>query len=226
MFLFGRSLKRTPRCIELDGQVQRAKATLAQLKAQRDAIARGASAARPARRPHQAELSRNRCGDQYSRDIRTRRQAAQARSSPSSPRKKTQATIGVRRSRAGSAAAAARPTGRFACVNATASIFRSARPRTRPSRGASARQCRTRPLRRKRRPASPRPPVRSHRPQPDRGRRAWKTRRPPHPPRSSSGTSVIDPAGAHFTVALSREKTPGVTPNPPDCFAAGPVASL
>ena len=67
MFLFGRSLKRTPRCIELDGQVQRAKATLGQLKAQRDAIARGAS---PRARHDDlvAELARNRCGDQYSRE--------------------------------------------------------------------------------------------------------------------------------------------------------------
>ena len=48
MFLFGRSLKRTPHCVDLDGQAQRAKATLAQLKAQRDAIMRGSVAARPA----------------------------------------------------------------------------------------------------------------------------------------------------------------------------------
>ena len=67
MFLFGRSLKRTPRCIELDGQVQRAKATLAQLKAQRDAIVRGTS---PRGRHDDliAELARNRCGDQYARE--------------------------------------------------------------------------------------------------------------------------------------------------------------
>jgi hypothetical protein len=67
MFLFGRSLKRTPRCIELDGQVQRAKATLSQLKAQRDAIVRGTS---PRSRHDDiiAELARNRCGDQYVRE--------------------------------------------------------------------------------------------------------------------------------------------------------------
>ena len=67
MFLFGRSLKRTPRCIELDGQVQRAKATLAQLKAQRDVIVRGTS---PRARHDDliAELARNRCGDQYARE--------------------------------------------------------------------------------------------------------------------------------------------------------------
>jgi hypothetical protein len=67
MFLFGRSLKRTPRCIELDGQAQKAKATLAQLKAQRDAISRGTS---PRARHDDliAELARNRCGDQYARE--------------------------------------------------------------------------------------------------------------------------------------------------------------
>jgi Protein of unknown function (DUF2865) len=67
MFLFGRSLKRTPACIELDQRVQSAKSTLAQLKAQRDAIVRGTS---PRARHDDiiAELARNRCGDQYSRE--------------------------------------------------------------------------------------------------------------------------------------------------------------
>jgi Protein of unknown function (DUF2865) len=67
MFLFGRSLKRTPRCIELDGQVQEAKARLAQLKAQRDAIVRGTS---PRARHDDliADLARNRCGEQYTRE--------------------------------------------------------------------------------------------------------------------------------------------------------------
>jgi hypothetical protein len=67
MFLFGRSLRRTPRCIDLDRQVQAAKATLTQLKAQRDAIMRGSS---PRGRHDDivAELARNRCGDQYVRE--------------------------------------------------------------------------------------------------------------------------------------------------------------
>ncbi len=72
MFLFGRSLKRTPRCIELDGQVQKAKATLAQLKSQRDSIMRGSS---PRARHDDivADLARNRCGEQYTREYETQR---------------------------------------------------------------------------------------------------------------------------------------------------------
>ena len=72
MFLFGRSLRRTPRCIDLDRQVQSAKGSLAQLKAQRDAITRGSSS----RTRHDdliAELARNRCGDQYVREHEAQR---------------------------------------------------------------------------------------------------------------------------------------------------------
>ncbi len=72
MFLFGRSLRRTPRCIDLDRQVQTAKSTLAQLKAQRDAILRGSST----RGRHDdlvAELARNHCGDQYVREYEAQR---------------------------------------------------------------------------------------------------------------------------------------------------------
>ena len=67
MFLFGRSLRRTPRCVEMDRQAQAAKATLMQLKAQRDAIVRGSSP-RARRDDLIAELARNRCGDQYARE--------------------------------------------------------------------------------------------------------------------------------------------------------------
>ncbi len=72
MFLFGRTLRRTPRCIDLDRQVQTAKATLAQLNAQHDAILRGSSS----RGRHDdliADLARNRCGDQYVREYEARR---------------------------------------------------------------------------------------------------------------------------------------------------------
>lgn len=72
MFLFGRSLRRTPRCVDLDRQVQAAKATLAQLKAQRDAIMRGNSP-RGRREDIVAELARNRCGDQYAREYESQR---------------------------------------------------------------------------------------------------------------------------------------------------------
>jgi hypothetical protein len=67
MFLFGRSLRRTPPCIDLDSRVQAAKATLSQLKAQRDAITRGTSP-RGRRDEILAELARNRCGDQYAHE--------------------------------------------------------------------------------------------------------------------------------------------------------------
>ncbi len=72
MFLFGRSLKRTPPCIELDQRVQSAKATVSQLKAQRDAIVRGTS---PRVRHDDiiAELARNRCGEQYSHEYESQR---------------------------------------------------------------------------------------------------------------------------------------------------------
>jgi hypothetical protein len=72
MFLFGRSLKRTPACLELDQRVQSAKSKLSQLKSERDAISRGNSP-----RGHHddiiAELARNHCGDQYSREYDHRR---------------------------------------------------------------------------------------------------------------------------------------------------------
>ena len=72
MFFFGRSLRRTPRCIDLDGQIQQAKSTLAQLKAQRDAALRSTS---PRGRHDDliADLARNRCGDQYQREYEAQR---------------------------------------------------------------------------------------------------------------------------------------------------------
>jgi hypothetical protein len=72
MFLFGRSLKHNPRCIALDQQVQEAKARLAQLKNQRDAIARESSP-RARRDDIIAELARNRCGDNYAREYEAQR---------------------------------------------------------------------------------------------------------------------------------------------------------
>jgi hypothetical protein len=72
MFFFGRSLRRTPRCIDLDRQIQQAKSTLAQLKAQRDAAQRSIS---PRGRHDDliAELARNHCGDQYEREYEAQR---------------------------------------------------------------------------------------------------------------------------------------------------------
>jgi len=72
MFFFGRSLRRTPRCIDLDRQIQQAKSALAQLKTQRDAALRSTS---PRGRHDDliAELARNRCGGQYEREYEAQR---------------------------------------------------------------------------------------------------------------------------------------------------------
>ncbi len=72
MFLFGRSLRRTPRCIDLDRQAQTAKSSLIQLKVQRDAAIRGSSP-RARRDDLIAELARNRCGEQYAREYEAQR---------------------------------------------------------------------------------------------------------------------------------------------------------
>ena len=72
MFLFGRSLRRTPRCVDLDRQAQSAKAQLAQLKAQRDAVMRGSSP-RAKREDIVAELARNHCGEQYAHEVESQR---------------------------------------------------------------------------------------------------------------------------------------------------------
>ncbi len=72
MFLFGRSLRHTPRCEDLDRQVQGAKARLAQLKSQHDSVMRRNS---PRERHDSliAELARNRCGEQYAREYDAKR---------------------------------------------------------------------------------------------------------------------------------------------------------
>jgi hypothetical protein len=72
MFLFGRSLKRTPRCVDLDRQIQNAKARLTQLKAQQDSLTRGSSD-RGRRDQLVAELARNNCGDNYAREYERQR---------------------------------------------------------------------------------------------------------------------------------------------------------
>ena len=72
MFLFGRSLRRTPHCVDLDRQVQAAKVTLGQLRAQRDAIGRSNSP-RGRRDDIVAELAHNHCGEQYVHERETQR---------------------------------------------------------------------------------------------------------------------------------------------------------
>ncbi len=73
MFLFGRSLKRNPRCVELDRQVQAAKARLTQLKVQKDSLQRGSSSPRGRRDEIVAELAHNRCGENYVREYKSQR---------------------------------------------------------------------------------------------------------------------------------------------------------
>ncbi len=73
MFLFGRSLKRSPRCVDLDRQVQAAKARLTQLKVQRDGLQRGSSSPRGRRDEIVAELAHNRCGENYVREYESQR---------------------------------------------------------------------------------------------------------------------------------------------------------
>lgn len=71
MFIFGRSLVRTPRCIKLHNQVEDARQRLASLQQQREALTN-----RRSRRDRQNELisalARAGCGSQYQRESRRR----------------------------------------------------------------------------------------------------------------------------------------------------------
>lgn len=77
MFIFGRSLKRTPRCLELDRQIETAQQRLSQLQHQRDTYSEGKS-----RRNRQddvvAELARNGCGENYARQHEANRRSSQS----------------------------------------------------------------------------------------------------------------------------------------------------
>ncbi len=72
MFIFGAAVKRTARCLDLDRQVQSTRSQLAQIRAQRDALVRGNSP-RARRDDLVAELARNRCGENYTREYEQRR---------------------------------------------------------------------------------------------------------------------------------------------------------
>jgi len=72
MFIFGRSLRRTPTCIQLDNEIESARRNIANLRQQRDAI--NSSATRRVRRDDLvAELARNGCGENYAREYESRR---------------------------------------------------------------------------------------------------------------------------------------------------------
>ncbi len=71
VFIFGRALVRTPRCIGLHQRIEEARRQLARLEQQRNAASRGGGAQN---RQDEIirELARNGCGDQYSREARNR----------------------------------------------------------------------------------------------------------------------------------------------------------
>jgi hypothetical protein len=67
MFIFGRSLRRTPTCIQLDSDIETARRSIANLRQQREAL--NSSAARRGRRDELvAELARAGCGQNYAQE--------------------------------------------------------------------------------------------------------------------------------------------------------------
>ncbi len=74
MFLFGRSLRRTPNCIKLDGDIEDFRRNISTLRQQRDAMTNSANR----RGRHEdlvAELARNGCGENYAREYELRRRS-------------------------------------------------------------------------------------------------------------------------------------------------------
>ncbi len=71
MFIFGRSLRRTPRCLRLHRKIEKARRRLSQLQAQKEAITRPVD-----RRGRQdqiiSELARRGCGSYYQKEARRR----------------------------------------------------------------------------------------------------------------------------------------------------------
>jgi hypothetical protein len=70
MFIFGRSLRQTRKCLDLDGQVNSTRSNLAQLRSQRESMVRSTDR-RAVQNDLLAELARNDCGDAYSREYRS-----------------------------------------------------------------------------------------------------------------------------------------------------------
>lgn len=78
MFIFGRSLRRTPQCVQLDGEIENARRQIANLRQQRDAI--NSSAARRGRRDELvAELARAGCGQNYAQEYEQQQQQRRRR---------------------------------------------------------------------------------------------------------------------------------------------------
>jgi hypothetical protein len=74
MFLFGRSLRRTPNCIQLDGDIENFRRNITTLRQQRDAMTNSANR-RVRREDLVAELARNGCGENYAREYESRRRS-------------------------------------------------------------------------------------------------------------------------------------------------------
>lgn len=72
MFIFGRSLRRTPACVQLDGEIESARRNIANLRQQREAIT--SSAARRGRRDDLVtELAKAGCGENYAQEYEQQR---------------------------------------------------------------------------------------------------------------------------------------------------------
>jgi hypothetical protein len=72
MFIFGKSLRRTPQCVQLDGEIESARRQISNLRQQREGI-NSAAAKRGRRDDLVAELARNGCGENYSQEYEQRR---------------------------------------------------------------------------------------------------------------------------------------------------------
>jgi hypothetical protein len=72
MFIFGKSLRRTRECIQLDGEIESARRQISNLRQQREGIS-SAAAKRGRRDDLVAELARNGCGENYSQEYEQRR---------------------------------------------------------------------------------------------------------------------------------------------------------
>ncbi|GAB4233040.1 MAG: hypothetical protein Kow0032_16130 [Methyloligellaceae bacterium] len=71
LFIFGRQLKRTPRCLRLHRRIEDARRQLARLNAEQDSLSRGGSA-RQRQDELIAALARAGCGQQYRQETRRR----------------------------------------------------------------------------------------------------------------------------------------------------------
>ncbi len=74
LFIFGRSLRRTKACIQLDGDIERARRDISNLRQQREALTNSAKR-RLRRQDLVAELARNGCGENYEREYAARRRS-------------------------------------------------------------------------------------------------------------------------------------------------------